>query len=136
MDKNITTKFSFSEIKASLRSASLLTSNPDRVWRLVLAFALASFLAAVTFGWFVYDWANSIEELTLPPKVEKSIISIEQMENVIEKYEKKSENFEALKNTPPEAPILEAGVGSSVSNATSTRVIIVPESPASGGATI
>lgn len=78
------------------------------VWRLVLAIFFASAIAVTALAWISYDWALEETELQFS-RPNREVFSIDELHRVIELYQQKERDHEALKTSPPAAPTFGAG---------------------------
>lgn len=106
-----TPQFSFKQILSRAKLGVGGTLSTDVLWQLILGGGAIGIAIIMTFAYFTYDWAMTIDISSLPTQKARDTLSVAELEGVIAEYKKNEAEYARLLRTPPHAPSFRKGHG-------------------------
>lgn len=97
---------SLSSLNSALRRLVTWDMDGNFLWRIVLGFAFSVAITVATFAWLSYGEVTAERPVPTSSKRIPPALSIDELREVIDFYQKKEEDFRLLRSSPPRAPSL------------------------------
>ena len=119
-------KLSFKQMLSRLKFGGGGNMSADFLWQLILGSAVIGVAIIMTFAYFTYDWAKTIDIAPAPAQKARDTLSLTELQGVIAEYKNKEAEYGQLLRTPPRAPSFRKGrvtmvTPSTVSSSTPTQ---------------
>ena len=104
-------QLTFKQIVGRLKFGGGGNMSADLLWQLILSGGVIGVAIIMTFAYFTYDWAMSVDIAHAPSQKAHETLSVTELEGVIAEYKNKEVEYEQLLKTPPHAPSFRKGHG-------------------------
>jgi len=98
------------------RRARTEKMNNNILWRIVCGFFISIAAVIGIVAYLMYNQVAMDPLLPPSPTIEQPAVSMEELNEVINLYQKKEANQQFLRQNPPQAPLLQLGSGRSNAN--------------------
>ena len=111
----------------SLRGISVAVSEPDLMWRIILVCVaiLATIISVISF--LSYLWASHSAPAVTTIKIDRSVVTREELQATLELYKAKQSRYEVLLTRRPDTPNLGGVPAVEIDLATTPSDQVVPE---------
>ena len=104
-------QLAFKQILGRLKLGGGESMSADLLWQLILGSAVIGVAIIMTFAYFTYDWAMTVDIAPAPTQKVRDTLSLTELKGVIVEYKNKETEYEQLLRNPPRAPSFRKGHG-------------------------